>query len=268
MEIIRALIVDDEVQARKGIRALLARDAEIKVIGECSDGGQAIAEIEQTNPDLIFLDIQMPEKNGFEVLRALDLQRPPTVIFITAYDNFALQAFEVCALDYLLKPFSDERFYQALARAKAVHRQRHAHQFSERLLSLIENYRRLESPTKPETLPQAAESLKRFFVKTGGEVHFVAVDEVDWLEALGYYTKIHTGKKSHLLRGNLGSLEAQLDAKKFVRIHRSMVVNLSRVKSLKNWFHGECFVVLEDGTELKVSRSHRKELEARLEKFA
>lgn len=265
----RALIVDDELQARKGIRTLLLKDSDIEVVGECSDGAQAIEQIERLMPDLVFLDVQMPDKNGFEVLAAIDTSRAPVLIFITAYDTYTLQAFEVNALDYLLKPFSDERFYQSVARAKDHHRRKQAQELNDRLLALLEHYRREERATHEHApLLQAAEPVKRFLIKQGGEVHFVPVDEVSWLEAVGYYTKIHAGQKSHLLRGNLGSIEAQLDPKMFARIHRSAVVNLSRVKCLRSWFHGDCLVVLLDGTELRVSRSNRRRLETLLEQLA
>ena len=268
MERIRTLIVDDELNARKGIRTLLARDPELEVVGECGDGRAAVESIERLAPDLVLLDVQMPHRNGFEVLEALDLERPPILIFITAWDNYALRAFEVSALDYLLKPFSDERFYQALARAKGQHRERRAQEFSGRLLALMEHYRSTGQVKPDASAPQGGEPLRRFFIKQGGEVNFVPAEEVDWLEAVGYYTKIHAGRRSYLLRGNLGSIEARLDPKEFARIHRSTVVNLNRVRRLKDWFNGECLVVLLDGTELKVSRRHRRRLETLLEHLA
>ena len=265
MERIRTLVVDDEANARKGIRTLLLRDPEVEVIGECADGRAAIESIERLAPDLVLLDVQMPHKSGFEVLEALDMKRPPILIFITAWDSYALKAFEVSALDYLLKPFSDERFYQALERAKGQHHARHAAEFSQRLLALLEHHRREE---QVQTGPPDAAPLRRFFIKSGGQINFVPVEEVDWLEAVGYYTKIHAGRKSYLLRGNLGSIEARLDPKEFARIHRSTVVNLNRVRRLKDLFRGGCLVVLPDGAELKVSRRYRRHLEALLESLA
>jgi two-component system LytT family response regulator len=265
---IRALIVDDEVNARQGIRTLLGRDPELEVVGECGDGHAAVESIERLAPDLILLDVQMPHKNGFEVLEAIDLERPPILIFITAWDSYALKAFEWSALDYLLKPFSDERFYQALERAKSQHRERRTAEFSRRLLALLEHYRQEGEVQGVDPLPPGIEPLRRFFIKQGGEINFVPAEEVDWLEAVGYYTKIHAGRKSYLLRGNLGSLVARLDPREFVRIHRSTVINLNRVRRLKDWFNGECLVVLLDGTELKVSRRHRRRLETLLESLA
>ena len=268
MEKIRALIVDDEVNARKGIRTLLSRDPLLEVVGECGDGHQAVESIERLAPDLVLLDVQMPHKSGFEVVEALDLERPPILIFITAWDSYALKAFEVSALDYLLKPFSDERFYQALERAKTQHRERRTAEFSRRLLALVEHHRGAGPAGDSVGAPEAEEPLlRRFLIKAGGEINFVPAEEVDWLQAVGYYTKIHAGRKSYLLRGNLGSLEARLDPKEFARIHRSAVVNLNRVRRLKDWFNGECLVVLQDGTELKVSRRHRQRLETLLERL-
>ena len=268
MEKIKALIIDDEYQARKGIRTLLACEHDIEVIGESTNGRQAILDIEHLLPDIVFLDIQMPDKNGFEVLASINIEKMPALIFITAYDNYALKAFEFSALDYLLKPFSDERFYTAVAKAKEHHEQKNAHDFNMRVMSLIENYRR-ESPQEDLiSSSKSTASLKRFFVKSNDEIHFIPVKEVDWLEAVGYYTKIHAGKKTHLLRGNLGSIEKQLDPKKFTRIHRSAVVNLSRIQSMKNLFHGDCLIVLQNGTGLKVSSSHRRKLEELLERLA
>lgn len=266
MEKIRALIVDDELHARKGVRTLLAKDREIEIIGECGNGRQALKEITALEPDLVLLDIQMPDLNGFEVLASLDLARAPVLIFITAYDQYALKAFEFSALDYLLKPFTDERFRQAVTRAKAQHRQRESNHLSvqlEQLRQLLDGY---SATNRVET--QAPTPLQRFAVKKNGTVHFVPVDEVDWLEADGYCTKLHRGKTIYLLRGHLGSFEAQLDPKKFTRIHRSMIVNLSRVQCLKNWFHGESLVVLQNGAELKVSSRQRRRLEQLLERLA
>jgi two-component system LytT family response regulator len=265
---IRALIVDDELNARKGIRTLLARDPEMEVVGECADGRAAVESIGRLAPDLVLLDVQMPHKNGFEVVEAIDLERPPILIFITAWDSYALKAFEVSALDYLLKPFSDERFYQALERAKGRRRERREQEFGQSLLALLEHHRQEGRPEAAPTAPQGEGPLRRFFIKSDGEVNFVPVEEVDWLEAVGYYSRIHAGRKSYLLRGNLGQIEARLDPKDFARIHRSTVVNLNRVRRLKELFHGGCLVVLLDGVELKVSRRYRRRLETLLERLA
>ncbi len=267
MEKIRALIVDDEVNARKGVRTLLSRDPSVEVVGECGDGRQAVESIERLAPDLVLLDVQMPHGNGFEVVEAINLERPPILIFITAFDSYALKAFEVSALDYLLKPFSDERFYQALERAKSQHRERRTAEFSRRLLALVEHHRGAGEVEELAHEPEKGEPLRRFLIKAGGEINFVPAEEVDWLQAVGYYTRIHAGRNSYLLRGNLGSLAARLDPKEFARIHRSAVVNLNRVRRLKDWFNGDCFAVLLDGTELKVSRRYRRRLETLLERL-
>lgn len=268
MEKFKVLIVDDELYARKGIRTLLAKDPDIEIVGECSDGRQAIDGITRLEPDIVFLDIQMPHKNGFEVLQSVDLERPPILVFITAWDNYALKAFEVNALDYLLKPFSDDRFYKSVERAKENHRQRQNRRFSTQLMALMSQYQQSEHQNDGGAEATTSEPLKRFLIKSNSEVNFVSVDDVDWLEADGYYTKIHSGSVSHLLRGNLGSFETRLDAKNFARIHRSAVVNLNHVQRLKNLFHGECLAVLRNGTELKVSRRYRENLETLLEHLA
>lgn len=261
MDKLSTLIVDDELHARRGLRTLLARDAEIDIIGECANGQQALAELAAHQPDLVLLDIQMPDLNGFEVLAALDLAHVPALIFVTAYDQYALQAFEVSALDYLLKPFTDERFYQALARAKAQHRQRHAGDLREQLQRLLSNYQ----PAAPATtMPW----LHRFPIKKQGEVHFVPAEEVDWLEADGYCTKLHCGRTTHLLRGHLGSFAAQLDPQRFLRASRSTLINLKRIECLKPWFHGKALVRLLDGTELPISRDVRRQVEEALARLA
>ena len=270
MEKIRTIIVDDELPARQGVRTLLAADPEIEIIGECGDGGQALKEISARQPDLVLLDIQMPDLNGFEVVEMLNPAHIPALIFVTAYDQYALKAFEFSALDYLLKPFTDERFRQALARAKTQHRQRESSDLSLRLRQLLESYGigrigRIGSQAANEA---TTAPLQRFPVRKADTVYFVPVDEIDWLEADGYCTKLHSGKQTHLVRGNLGSFETQLDPKRFVRIQRSAIVNLSRVQCLKHWFHGACLVRLKDGTELKVSGAQRRRLEQLLEQLA
>ncbi|MBS1787027.1 MAG: response regulator transcription factor [Acidobacteria bacterium] len=267
MSKIRTLIVDDELHARNGVRTLLSSDPEIEIIGESNNGKQALNNIETLRPDLVLLDIQMPDLNGFDLLARLDLASSPVIVFVTAHDQYALKAFEFSAVDYLLKPFTDERFHQALERAKTLHRQRELSEVSTQLTQL----RQLLSGYTFAKQPGAeipTQFLQRFPVKTGGVVHFVPVDEVDWLEADGYCTKLHGGKQTFLLRGNLGSFESQLDPQKFARIHRSAIVNLRRIQCLKNWFHGEGLVQLQNGTELKVSSNQRQRLEQLLEHLA
>jgi two-component system LytT family response regulator len=252
---IRTLIVDDEPLARQNILALLKDDAEVEVVGECGSGAEALRAIAKQSPDLLFLDIQMPELNGFDVLERIEAERIPVVIFVTAFDQYAIQAFEVHALDYLLKPFDDARFEKALRQAKAQIEQREINQLSKRLISLLEDRER-----PPERAARGA-YLTRLMVKSASRVFFLKVDEVDWIEAADYYVKLHVGRKGHLLRESMSDLEGRLDPEKFLRIHRSSIVNLDRVKEMHPLFNGEYVVLLHDGTELKLSRSRREQLQ-------
>jgi two-component system, LytTR family, response regulator len=253
---IRVLVVDDEPLAREKIRGMTADDPEVRVVGECSNGAEAIEAIQNLKPDLVLLDVQMPEVGGFAVLEALKDGPLPAVIFITAYDHYAVRAFEVHALDYLLKPFDRERFAAALARAKShfLREQRppDADGLDARILALLEQMR--EMPRYHE----------RLVVKSSGRVFFLNTSEIDWIEAEGNYVNIHTGKKSHLLRETISGLENQLDPREFVRIHRSAIVNISRIKELQPWSHGEYHVILHDGTRLTLSRSYRDKLQSAL----
>jgi two-component system LytT family response regulator len=245
---IRALVVDDEPLARRRIRQLLAHDHEIETIGECADGFEAINAIGAHAPDLVFLDVQMPELDGFGVLARLNRARLPLVVFVTAYDSYALRAFEVSAVDYLLKPFDRRRFAAALARVKSRLAQGRETELTARTLALLEELRARES------------HVERLMIKAGGRAFFLKTDEIDWVEAEGKYVRLHAGRESYLLREAIGSLEAQLDPKKFLRIHRSSIVNIDRVRELQPWFHQDYRVILRDGTELTLSRSCRKKL--------
>ena len=246
---LRVLVVDDEPLAREKIRGMAASDPEIRIIGECSNGAEAIEAIQNLRPDLILLDVQMPEVGGFAVLEALkDESSLPPVIFITAYDHYAVRAFEFHALDYLLKPFDRERFRAAMERAKRqIRREQTGGALDERIIALLEQMRGQQRYSE------------RLVVKTGGRVFFLNTDEIDWIEAEGNYVSIHTGKKAYLLRETISSLEAQLDPKDFVRIHRSAIANINRIKELQPWSHGEYHVILHDGTQLTLSRSYRSE---------
>jgi two-component system LytT family response regulator len=255
MEKLKALIVDDEPPAREGLRLLLERDPNIEIAGECGDGQQAIALIQQVQPDLLFLDVQMPELDGFAVLERVGVAAMPLVIFVTAYDRYALQAFEVQALDYLLKPFSDERFFKALQRARTQLAQGRTQEWRQRLSGLL---------PQPQALPVAADAsqrLERLLIKAGGRVSFLRVEEIDWIEAADYYVVLHVGAKTHLLRETIAKLAARLDEQKFLRIHRSTIVNLERVKHWQPQAAGEGFVTLHDGTRLQCSRRRRKAVE-------
>jgi two-component system LytT family response regulator len=270
MERIRTLIVDDEPAARAGIRELLADDAEVVVAGECSNGREAVAAIQEAAPDLLFLDVQMPELDGFGVLREVGTKGVPSVVFVTAYDQYALRAFEVHALDYLLKPFSDDRFRESLERAKAQVRHGRLGQLSRKLQALLDTY----GATPPAAsgaaapaatpLPEPRAYLERLVVKSGGKVTLLRVGEIEWIDADGDYARIHVGKAWHLLRETMKRLEQQLDPARFVRIHRSTIVNLEKVKELQPFFRGEYVAVLQNGVTLKLSRGYRANLEARL----
>ena len=252
---IRALIVDDEPLARRNIRALLSDDAEVEIVGECGSGAQAVKLIQASPPDLLFLDVQMPEMSGFDVLKKIDLGQIPAIIFVTAYDQYALQAFEVQALDYLLKPFDDERFALALSRAKAQIEQREAAGLKKRLLALLEAEAGQRAATPP---PQYEE---KFLVKSASRVFFVKADEIDWIEAADYYVCLHIGHQSHLLRETMSEMETKLNPEQFLRIHRSAIVNLSRVKQVEARPGSEYTVTLQDGTSLRLSRSRKEQLE-------
>jgi len=233
---IRTLIVDDEPLARSNLAVLLRLDPEIAIVAECGSGREALDVIRTKRPDLVFLDVQMPECDGFDLLELLGSDLPPAVVFVTAYDQYALRAFEAGALDYLLKPFDNARFERALVRAK------------EKIASAKDS---------PKTTDRLA-------IKSVGQVAFVRISEIDWIEAADYYACLHVGAKSHLLRRSLAELEQDLDAATFCRIHRSSIVNLDRVRGLKLNPDGEYEVLLEDGTRHRLSRRYKKELETRM----
>ena len=243
---LRVLIVDDEPLARERLRVLLRDAPEVQVVGECGDGRRALAAIRRRRPDLLFLDVQMPELDGFAVLRALDPTELPAVIFVTAYDRYALRAFEVHALDYLLKPFDRERFHRALARARTQIERDRRGTLDARLLALLEDLR------------PGRKRLERLVVKEGGRVFFLRAEEIDWVEAQGNYARLHIGRETHLVRETMARLEAGLDPKQFARIHRSTIVNLERVRELLPDFHGDSVVVLRDATRLTLSRGYRE----------
>lgn len=233
---IRALIVDDEPLARSNLSILLRFDPEVEVAGECGSGAEALDLIRKARPELVFLDVQMPELDGFDVLELLGKDAPPAIVFVTAYDQYALKAFEAGALDYLLKPFDNARFRQALDRAK-------------RKVALGN-----AQPRK----------LERLAIKSTGQIAFINVSEIDFVEAADYYAALHVGDKTHLLRRSMSELEQDLDPSIFCRIHRSTIVNLNRVRALKLNEDGEYSVVTENGTALRLSRRYRKELQERL----
>ena len=242
------MIVDDEPLARKRIKRMLSRDPEVEIIGDCASGHQALAMMREREPDLVFLDIQMPEMDGFSVLEAVAPERLPLVIFVTAYDQYALRAFEFYALDYLLKPFDRARFEKAMQRARERISKEKGDELNQRTIALLEE------------IKARSKFLGRLVIKSGGRVFFIKTEEIDWIEAEGKYVRLHVGRESHLLREAIGSLEAQLDPARFLRIHRSTIVNIDRIQELQPWFHNEYRVILRDGTELMLSRSCRKKL--------
>ncbi|HMV49825.1 MAG TPA: LytTR family DNA-binding domain-containing protein [Blastocatellia bacterium] len=260
MEPIRTLIVDDELLARTRIRNLLRGRSEFQIAGECANGREAVVQIEQQQPDLMFLDVQMPDLDGFGLVKSIDVERLPVIVFVTAYDQYAVRAFECHALDYLLKPFDDERFEKTLSWAKAQIERNQMHQFSQRMLALLEEFPGKRQPTA-EAAPR---KLSQLMVKSGGRVLFVKTEEIDWIEAEGCYARLHTGRQSHLLRETMSALEAQLDQQTFLRIHRSTIINRDRIRELLPQSHGEYSVVLQDGTQLRLSRSYRDKLSALL----
>ncbi|HEX8847799.1 MAG TPA: LytTR family DNA-binding domain-containing protein [Pyrinomonadaceae bacterium] len=246
---IRTLIVDDEPLARRGIRAQLASEDDFEIIGECGNGREAVATILELSPDLVFLDVQMPELDGFGVVERVGIERMPAVIFVTAYDKFALRAFEVHALDYLLKPFDAERFAKALARARAQIERRNISDLSRRLQTLIDD------------LKTDRKYAERLVVKSAGRIFFLGVEEIDWIEAADNYVRLHLGSDSHLLRETMSSLEGRLDPAQFLRIHRSTIINVRRIKELQPLFRGEYEITLKDGTRLASGRVYRDKLQ-------
>ncbi len=248
---IRALIVDDEPLARERIRTLLRKEPDIEVVAECGDGSRAVTAIEKQRPDLVFLDVQMPEADGFEVVEAIGAERMPAVIFVTAYDKYALRAFEVSALDYLLKPFDRARFRESLERARQQLRRARDGEVSERLLALLGSIR------------ERQRHRERLVVREGGRIFFLRAEEIDWIEAAGNYLRLHAGRHSHLIRETMAGIEAQLDPAKFARIHRSTIVNLDRVREMLPGPHGDSTLLLRDGTRLTLSRTFRDRFDER-----
>jgi two-component system LytT family response regulator len=246
--IIRALIVDDEPLARERIRMLLADEPEIEILAESANGAEALRDIQRLVPDLMFLDVQMPELTGFELLDRLEPAQMPVIIFVTAYDQYALKAFEVCALDYLLKPFDRERFTRALARARVELDRKKSGQVNEQVLKLLAE------------LGQAKKYLEKLMIRDGGRVFFLRADEIDWIEAAGNYVRLHAGKEEHLYRETMTKLEAQLNPEHFARIHRSAIVNTERIKELQPFFRGDYVIVLRDNQKLTLSRTYRSRL--------
>lgn len=267
---IRTLIVDEESTARRGVAILLERDPDIVVVGEASSGKEAVSKIVAEKPDLVFLDVEMPELNGFKVLEAVEGQHSPAVIFVTADGRPAWQAFAANAVDCLLKPFAEARFWAAVRRAKAEIARRQSDALSDKLSPLLKHMQahKQSDPGAPTPAPAAgpcapSETIgrDRILLKSGGEIYFLKADEIDWIEAEGDYMKFHAGGRVHLLRETMSNLGSRLDPRRFIRIHRSTIVNIDRVKKLSPSFAGEYAVILHDGANLRLSRGYHDRLQ-------
>src|SRR5215469_86822 len=244
------LIVDDEPLAREGLRLLLSRDPEVSAILEAKDGREAVAAIRERGPDLVFLDVQMPEMDGFEVVQTIGAESMPAVVFVTAHDQYAIQAFEINVLDYLLKPVIEERFVKALVRAKDRIRSNVAADSSRQIIGLL------------ETIAAPQNYLKRLAIRSAGKTIFLDVEDVDWRGAAENYVELHVGRANHLLHVTMNGLEKSLDPEIFLRIHRSTIVNLDRIKEVQSGAHGEYLITLRDGARLQSGRTYSDRLKA------
>lgn len=262
MSSLRVVIVDDEPMARRGIRQLLALHDDVEIVGEARNGKEAVRLLKSLAPDLVFLDVQMPELDGFAVLGELDAERLPAVIFVTAYDTFAVRAFELHALDYLVKPLHEQRFHDALSRARDRLRSKEALALARRLSRL------LADRAQPDAAEAAPQPLRRLVIATSSAHLILDVAEIDWIEADDYYAAIHARGRRHLVRESLASLEGRLDRSQFVRVHRSAIVNVARVREIRAQAAGESGVVLRDGTEIPLSRRRREQVAQAMRRFA
>ena len=251
---LRAVIADDEPLARQRLRMLLQDIDWLEVVSEAKDGASATAAIQKLRPDLAFLDVEMPNGTGFDVIESVGAARMPFVVFVTAYDKYALKAFDVHAIDYLLKPFDRDRFRDALTRVRHQFERVTGGELERRLLQLVQD------------LTPAQQRLERFVIKSGGRVFFVPTAEIDWIEAAGNYVKLHVGTDEHLFRETMNAIEAKLNPDAFFRIHRSHMVNVERIRELQPWFNGEYVVFLKNGTRLTLSRGYREKLQERIGK--
>lgn len=280
----KVLIVDDEPIARRRVRRLLRLEDDVEVVGECSSGNEAVAAIREHAPDLVFLDVQMPDLDGFGVVAALGVERLPAIVFITAYDEYAVRAFDVHAMDYLLKPFDPERFRAAFQRARLHMERVSSAEAGRKITALLEQ---VLGDVKAGAImaanangsgggvgvaappaPARVRYLDRLMVKHDGRVFFVKVSDVDWFEASGNYVRVYVGRASHLIRETMHGIEAQLEPNEFARIHRAVIVNLDRIRELQPWFAGDYIVILRDGRQLKLSRTYREALQLRMHRMA
>jgi two-component system, LytTR family, response regulator len=257
---LRVVIVDDEPLARENIRLALRHEPDVEVVAECEDGEEALEVIRREEPDLLFLDVQMPGLDGFGVIDRLGIEHTPAVVFVTAYEEHALRAFKVHAVDYVLKPFDDERFQDAFHHAKARLSVERQQEVGARLTALLAEFGMGDAVAGPPAEPPPAAYSQWLTVSTGERSHFIRVEDVDWLEADGNYVRVHVGQRSSLMRLSLTRLAQRLDPAKFVRIHRSTIVNLSRIREVQRWTGGDCIALLHDGRLLRVSRKYRAAL--------
>lgn len=258
---LRILIVDDEPLGRQRLEDLLSHEADVEIVGTAGDGSAAIDTIRSLKPDLVFLDVQMPVKTGLDVVREIGPAKMPATIFVTAYDRHAVDAFELAALDYLVKPFDDERFEQAFARARHMIELEEVNHLRSQLLKVLQGE---SEPVAPSVKAHQPEYLERIAVESKGKVQFVSVSDIDYIVASGPYAELHTGERSYLIREAMQALEDKLDPSVFLRVHRSIIVRLSLVETLHKAAGGDYEVQLKGGRRLKVSRSRREELEKRL----
>ncbi|OGU54193.1 MAG: hypothetical protein A2V66_11640 [Ignavibacteria bacterium RBG_13_36_8] len=246
---IKIIIVDDERLARIRIRRLLQDDPDLEIAAECASGKEAVQKINEYRPDIVFLDIQMPELNGFEVLEQIELAPFPLIIFVTAYDKYAIKAFDIHAIDYLLKPFEDERFYEALQIAKERFGSAKQNSLSQKIFSLLEETGKIKNTF-----------IERLMVKTEGRIFFIKTKDIIRIKASGKYLDVSTDTKSHLIRMAMNEIEAKLDPEHFVRIHRSSIININHIKEIQYWYKTEYIFILTNGEKLKSSNSYRKNL--------
>lgn len=268
---IRALVVDDESLAREALLVMLGGDPEIEVIGECRNGREAVRIIREQSPDVVFLDIQMPEMDGFQVIEEIGAEQMPVTVFVTAFDKHALRAFEAHALDYLLKPFDHDRFESALHRAKITVRQQRLGEISESLLGALQDIKLQTGEPPSKTVHGKSgsaahrEPIDRVVIKSSRRIYFLKTEEIDWVEAAGDYLTLHSGGKTHLIRETMSDFHAKLNPKIFLRIHRSTIVNIERIKDIQPLFKGEYVITLTSGKRLKSSRGYRRELQPLLD---
>ena len=276
---VRVLIVDDEPIARRRMRRLLRLEDDVEVIDDVGSGREAVEAIRRDRPDLVLLDVQMPDLDGFGVVDALGVDQMPPTIFVTAFNEYAVRAFDVHAIDYLLKPFDTDRFRSAFVRARVHLEQRSSAEQGRKIRALLEqvlgqgavaDVEQASAGTPPGPVVPAPRHryVDRLMVKHDGRVFFVKATDVDWFEASGNYVRIHTGKVSHLIRETMQRVETQLDPAMFVRIHRAVIVNLDRIRELQPWFAGDYVVILRDGRQLKLSRTYREHLHTRMQRLA